>query len=228
MAGVAEIAANMLASAQQRLDVVAGNVSNLSSPGFRSRRVFQQVLDVRQALPTVLDASPAVVEASALKSTGNPFDIAVTGVGAMLMRSGDRFMPVVSAQLHRDGDGRLVDAGGRALQAAGGGDIVLSGDNVSILKDGTMLIGGQAEARIGLFEVDPAADGIARNAGRLPAEVEGASVHQGAVVPPNVDLGVEMVEMTRASRIAETAARIFQIHDDLIGRVASKMAEAGR
>ena len=130
MAGLAEIATTMLGSAQRRLDVIAGNVSNLSSPGFRSQRVFQQVLDVRQALPTVLNASPPAVDVSALKTTGNPLDIAITGPGVMLMRSGNRLVPVVSTQLHRDGEGRLVDAGGRFLQAAGGGDIVLSDDKV--------------------------------------------------------------------------------------------------
>lgn len=231
MAGLAELSASMLVSAQRRLDVIAGNISNLNSPGFRSQRVFQQVLDARQGLPTVIGAAAGPVSASALKTTGNPLDFAITGGGTMLMRSGDRLLPVVSVQLRRDGDGRLVDAAGRALQAAGGGDIVLSDDEVTVLKDGTMLVGGQAEARIGAFAIDSSSDLVGGGQGDLPAlpdEAEGGVLHQGAIVPSNVDLGTEMVEMTRASRMAETGARIFQLHDDLIGRVASKMAEAGR
>lgn len=231
MAGLADMAASMLVSAQNRLEVISGNVSNLNSPGFRSRKVFQRILDARDYVPVVVGASPEAVPASALKATANPLDIAITGTGTMLLRAGGRLVPVVSAQLHRDGEGRLVDAAGRALQGAGGGDIVLSDDQVTVLKDGTMLVGGQAEARIGAFSVDRVAEaGLGGNIAlqAIPEEAEGAVLHQGTVVPSNVDLGAEMVEMTKASRIAETGARVFQIHDDLIGRVVSKLGEVGR
>lgn len=231
VAGLAEIAANMLVSAQRRLDVISANVSNINSVGFRSKRIYQQVLDARGGMPTVSGVSPQAVQASALRSTGNVLDIAITGGGAMLMRSGSRLVPVISAQLHRDGEGRLVDAAGRVLQAAGGGDIVLSDGQVTMLKDGTMLVGGQPEARVGSFAVDPSIDpvrGIDGESAGLPDAAEDAVLHQGMIVPSNVDLGAEMVEMTRASRMAETGARVFQLHDDLIGRVASKMSEAVR
>lgn len=231
MAGLAELAASMLVSAQRRLDVISGNVSNINSPGFLSHRVFQQVLDVRDALPTVLGASQGKESVRTLRSTGNPLDMAITGVGTMFVRDGSRFLPVISAQLHRDGDGRLVNASGHALQAAGGGDIHLSDDQVTLLKDGTILVKGQAEARVGAFttgSLGESGGGMAGELQSLPDEVGDAVLHQGVIVPSNVDLGIEMVEMTRASRMAETGARIFQIHDDLIGRVASKMGEAGR
>lgn len=231
VAGLAEIAASMLVSAQRRLDVISGNVSNINSAGFRSRRVYQQVLDAREGMPTVFGASPQGASASALRSTGNALDIAITGGGAMLVRSGNRLVPVISAQLHRDREGRLVDGAGRALQAAGGGDIVLSDDQATLLKDGTMIVGGQPVARVGSFAVDPSIDpvrGIDAEITVMPDVAEESVLHQGVIVPSNVDLGTEMVEMTRASRMAETGARVFQLHDDLIGRVASKMSEAVR
>lgn len=231
MAGLVDIAASMLVSAQNRLDIISGNVSNLNSPGFRSRKVFQRILDGRDYVPVVVGSSMGAVPASTLKATGNPLDIAITGPGVMLLRAGDRLAPVVSTQLRRDEGGRLVDVTGRALQGAGGGDIVLSDDQVTVLKDGTMLVGGQAEARIGVFSVDRAIEadlGADADLQEIPEEVEGAVLHQGMVVPSNVDLGSEMVEMTKASRIAETGARVFQIHDDLIGRLVSKLGEVGR
>ena len=139
-------------------------------------------------------------------------------------------MGVSSAQLRRDSEGRLTDSLGRILQAAGGGDIVISANNPVILKDGTMLVGGQPEARVGLFasasEVRRAGNGEQGiSAGSLPNIADDAVVHQGMVVPSDVDLASEMVALTQAGRTAETGAKLFQIYDDLLGRVATKMGD---
>jgi flagellar basal body rod protein FlgG len=230
MAGFVDIASGILASAQRRLDVIAVNVSNINTPGFRTRKVFQQVLDARQAMPTISTIQPNMAGDFVLKATGNPLDIAVTGSGYMLLRADDRLFPVVSAQLRRDGEGRLVDPAGRVLQASGGGDVVVSGNKPVLLKDGTIVINGQAEARIGAFVGSVAAgdtSGLPLE-GALPEEAAGVVLQQGMIVPSNVDLGAEMVEMTRAARMAETGSRVFQVYDDLLGRVASKMGEVAR
>lgn len=168
---------------------------------------------------------------AALKVTGNPLDIAITGGAAMLLRDGDRLMPAVSGQFHRSADGRFVDAVGRVLQASGGGDLVVSRDAPVLLKDGIILVDGQAEARVGAFAIDPSDPeglGLSVETGLLPAEAAAATLHQGMTIPSDVDLGTEMVEMTRAARMAETGARVFQVYDDLMGRVASKLGEVGR
>lgn len=231
MAGLSDLAASMLAASQGRLEVVANNVSNIGTPGFRSRRIFQQVMDGRQALPVVSARQGAAAANAPLKVTGNPLDIAITGGGALLLREGDRLTPAFSGQFHRAADGRIADAAGRVLQAAGGGDLVVSGAAPVLLKDGTLLVEGQAEARIGAFALDPSDPdglGLSAEAGLLSAEADGAALHQGMTIPSDVDLGTEMVEMTRAARMAETGARVFQVYDDLMGRVATKLGEVGR
>lgn len=230
MPGFSDLAASMLVSAQKRLDATAINVSNVATPGFRSSKVFQQVLDARQGLPVVATIRPRAKASAALKATGNPLDIAVTGGGSLLLRDGDQLLPVTSVQLQRDRDGRLVDTAGRSLQASGGGDLVVSSDSPQWLKDGTVLVGGQPEARAGVFalEASGVAGGLSAAAGAWPDAAEDAVVHQGMVAPSDVDLGTEMIEITRAARAAETGARVFQIYDDLIGRVATKTGEAMR
>lgn len=229
MSGFSDLAASMLVSAQQRLEITALNVSNLSTPGYLSRKAFQRVMDVRQTAPTISVVRPDNPKASALKATGNPLDLAVTGGGVLLVRSGGALVPIIAGQFSRDGDGRLVDANGRVLQAFGGGDLKLSSDNPVVLQDGTVLVDGQPEARVGAFVASAEGfDGRDPNLGNLPDAAEEAVLHQGMTVPSNVDLASEMVEITKAAQMAQTGARLFQIYDDLIGRVASKAAEAGR
>lgn len=229
MAGLSELAASMLVSAQQRLDVTAANVSNINTPGYRSRKAFQRALDARQFMPSIEVGRPENLKDPALKKTGNPLDMAVTGSGSLLVRSGEALVPTVSGQFSRDSDGRLLDPSGRALQAHGGGDLRLSGDAPVLLPDGTLLIDGQAEARVGTFAVssqDIGETGLETET--IPDPADGAVLHQGMIVPSNVDLADEMVEITRASQMAQTGARIIQIYDDLMGRVASRFAEGAR
>jgi flagellar basal body rod protein FlgG len=124
--------------------------------------------------------------------------------------------------LRRDPDGRLTDLTGKALQATGGGDILTGPGVPTILGDGTILIDGQAVGRIGIFQANRTDTAI----DDLPEEVGEANVRQGFVVPSTVDPAVEMVELTKAGRLAETGARVFQIQDDLIGQVTAKLGGA--
>lgn len=229
MAGLAELAAVMMDAAQRRLEVTANNVGNLNTPGFRAKRLFQHVVDARRALPVLDTAFARRPAQAALKSTGNSLDIAVAGRAILLLREGDGLFPAVTAQLRRDGEGRLVDGAGRALQAAGGGDLIVGHGAVALLNDGTVLVNGQPEARIGLFagsvedfaEPGPLADA-------LPEIAEDAMLHQGMIIPSDVDLAVEMIDMTSAGRTAESGARIFQLADELLGKASSALGDIRR
>jgi len=236
LAGLAELAAVMMGAAQRRVDVTAENVTNMSTPSYRSRRVFSQIFDLRQSLPT--DVVALVAEGNpALKATGNALDIATDAGTTLMLRSPSGYVRTRSAQLHQDADGMLVDGQGRVLQAEGGGDLNVGQGAPQILKDGTVLIAGQPVGKIGLFGADEAFGGAAK-AGRVVRQgvgharaagsAEGGMLHTGMLVAADVDLGAEMVELTKASRQAETGARIFSVYDDLIGAAASKLGELGK
>jgi len=225
MGGIAELATTMMVAAHRRLTVTASNLANMSTPSYKARRVFSQIMELRDAIPVDRVAVMQQLQARALKATGNAWDIATDGAGTLLFRVGDVFRTADSAQLHRDGDGRLVDSAGGTLQSAGGGDIVVDSGSPTILRDGTILVDGQAVGRIGVFAVVTGAEDVNS---LLPDTVEDAVVHQGYLTPSEVDSAVEMVELTKAGRLAETGARVFQIYDDLSGRVATKLGELGR
>jgi len=229
MAGLAELAAVMMDAAQRRLEVTANNVGNLNTPGFRAKRPFQRVVDARQAMPVLDTALAHRPGQPVLKNTGNPLDIAVAGRAALLLRAGDHFLASATAQLRRDGEGRLADGAGRLLQAAGGGDLVIGEGTTVILKDGTVLVNGQPEARIGMFAGSAAEFGAGDlSMDVLPDVAEDAVLHQGMVIPSDVDLAAEMVEMTAAGRTAESGAKIFQLADELLGKASSALGDIRR
>lgn len=225
MGGIAELATMMMVAAHRRLTITANNLGNVSTPSYKARRVFSQIMELRDAIPVDQIAVVQPLQARALKATGDAWDISTDGAGTLLFRIGDVFRTAESAQLHRDADGRLVDSVGGALQAVGGGDIVVDAGEPTILRDGTILVDGQAVGRIGVF----AAESGDQDANPLTLDsLEDAVVHQGYLTPSQVDTAVEMVELTKAGRLAETGARVFQIYDDLSGRVATKLGELAR
>lgn len=229
MPGLAEIATIMLTGAQHRIDATARNISNMNTPGFRSERVFSVLLDQVEGLP--VDRSGVLRDSNSapLMQTGNPLDIAASGGTVLLMRGANGYYVTRTAAMRRDAEGRLVDGRGGVLQSVGGGDVTIDPGAVQILADGTVLVDGAAQGRIGLLDAPPA--GTAASA-HSPTTLVAASnlgpasgLHQGALVPSNVDLGQEMVELTKAGKQAEAAARLFQIYDDLLGRAATKFGE---
>lgn len=223
MAGLAELSAAMMVGAEKRIEVTAANVANINTPGFRANRVFAAILDARTSIPEQI-AVRACEQAGALRSTGNPLDIATDGESLLVLKGGGQALATRSAQLRRDADGRLIDGQGRAIQGVDGGDVVIGSGAVSILTNGTVIVDGVPEARVGLFRPG-ASDG--RTASGLDLN-EGGQLYSGSIVPSGVDLAMEMAEMTRSGRLAETGARVFQIYDDLLGQVARKFSEGNR
>lgn len=223
MAGLAELSAAMMVGAERRIDVTAANIANISTPGFRASRVFASVLDNRAAIPSELIVRGSGTT-TALRATGNPLDIASDAASLFLLRSGGQTLLTRSVQLRRDADGRLIDVQGRAIQAYDGGDVIVGQGKVSVLPDGVVLVDGQPEARIGLFST-----GVRNGDDTSSANLnDRGQVYSGMIAPSDVDLANEMTEMTRAGRLAETGARVFQIYDDLMSQVTRKFAEGGR
>lgn len=156
--------------------------------------------------------------------TGSPFDFATDSGAVMALRSQSGLDFVRTAQLQRDTEGRLVDQRGRALQGVDGGDVVLSDGAAQVMPDGTVLVSGQPEARIGLFD-----EAAAQQSARLePLAPQDGVIRQGMVLGSGVDLGEEMLELNKASRMAETGAKLFQVYDDLLSRAASQLGSIGK
>lgn len=219
--GLGQIAAAMMIGAEQRIDVTATNVSNISTPGYRARRIFAETLDARSGLPVLHEVFARPSENVSFKETGSPFDFATDAGSVLALSSPQGVIFTRSAQLHRDGDGRLIDQQGRALQGSDGGDLVVTSGKAVVSADGTVLVDGQPQGQLGLF------DAASAQAGRAELIATG-SVKQGMVVGSDVELGDEMLELNKASRFAETGARLFQINDDLLGKTASLLGSISK
>lgn len=213
MSGLIDAATRIMCASERRLDIVAQNVANISTPGFKRLIGFQPAsgydsADIDHAL---LVGSVSDPSQGKLVKTGNPLDLALSGSGFFELAGTAGTVLSRAGQFTRRADGTVANAAGERLQQAGGGDLILGDGAFTIQPDGTVIEEGRAVARISLVR-GAAADPD----GELDA-ADGIAVRQGMVEASNVDLGGEMASMMQISRTAETGARLVRLYDDLFG-----------
>ena len=202
-------------------------MANISTPGYKRQIGFADLVQDQRIGAVPSWSVRHDVEQGKLQSTGNPFDLAISGAGYFRLRSGDTTLYSRQGQFHRDPDGMVVTSQGYVLQQQGGGDLVLDGDAMIIAHDGTVTDHGQAVARIALERASDASAMVSVGESFFSAgassmdEADGATIRQGMVEGSNVSLGDEMTQSMTALRQAETGARLIQLYDDLMGRAVT-------
>jgi len=212
-------------AAMQRQEVLAHNLANASTTGFRAELAAFRAVPVRgdgastrvYALETTIgyDAQPGVVQ-----STGRGLDVAMRGNAWLSVQALDGTEGYTRAgALEVDNQGQLVTAGGLPVLGDGGPITVPEGATVSIGADGSVSarIGEGRPQVVGRLKlVTPEAplqrgeDGLFRGAdGDLPAD-ETARVQEGALEGSNVSAVESMVSMITAARQFEHQMKALQ------------------
>lgn len=208
--------------------VLANNLANADTPGFRAERaVFAEHLQPRaagNALPGDRGAAYAIDRATwrdtatgALQTTGNPFDLALQGDGFFAVETprGERYTR--SGRFTLAGDGRLTDAEGNAVLDARGTPIVLGPNDtrIEIKGDGSVRSenGPIGQLRVVRF-ADPQhlkAEGSRLYASDEPAQpAERPGVVQGAVEASNVQSVLEITNLTAQMREFQFATQFVE------------------
>ena len=166
--------------------------------------------------------------------TGNPYDLAILGDGFFTVSSPGGVFYTRAGQFRADGDGRLVNAQGFALQAQGGGDLTIRANkSFKILEDGTVLEDGQPTAKLAVVTLNDPQSATYVEGGVLSVpqsavtNLDAPVIHQGAYEASNVSNGDEMVSIMQALRQAEAGQKLVNVYDDLMGRVLDSFGQAG-
>lgn len=216
-------------AAMNRQRVVANNLANASTAGFRAEEfavtpvmVRGQVLEVRaMAQGAVRGADMA---AGSVTRTGQPLDVALQGKallalqapdgGEVYTRRGD--LSVSAAGVLQNGDGLPVLGEGGPLTVPAGAQLAIGEDGTLLARDPAAPdLPAQAVGRIKLASPEGSAlmkdlDGLLRvpDGGVLPADPT-ARLTSGALEGSNVNTATTLVEMIEAQRAFEQRARIM-------------------
>ena len=209
----------------QRQDVLANNLANASTSGFRAEMQAFRAVPVQgdgastrvYALESTVgyDAAPGAVQ-----STGRSLDVAMQGKGWLAVQSltgTEAYTRAGSLQLSPEG--QLVTPGGLPVLGDGGPITIPANAAVEIAGDGTITttVAGSRPQQAGRLKmVTPEApmirgtDGLFRGAeGDLPAD-ETARLQAGALEGSNVSPVETMVAMIAAARQFEQQMKMLQ------------------
>ena len=199
---------------QRRLETVAHNVANASTPGFRTENVsFASVMSnagnsniayASTGLSTYSKASGPITH------TGNPFDIAIQGDGYFGIAVPGGTAYTRDGRMTLSPNGELLTVSGQAVLDQGGASIKLNADrgNLRILRNGVIEQGDQRVATIGLFN-SPAEAVRSRYDGasflsNIPAvpvtDFVASGVSQGVVEGSNANPVLEIAKLMEISR----------------------------
>ncbi len=216
------IGARALRYWEQRQQVVTNNLANASTPGFKSERVFAQLL-AGQSAPVASTGTD--FSEGALDVTDRPLDVALDGDGFLVVQTdaGERYM--------RGGSFRLDDSG---TLVTDNGDPVLGERGSLVLPPGKVVIGTD-----GIVEVDGAVVGRLRveNPGSAPTRQgddmwvptgpgkelspDQVRVLQGHLEASNVDPVSALVEMIEIQRAYGAVQRSMQVSDGTLQTITS-------
>lgn len=208
-----------------RQDVLAGNLANASTPGFRAELQALRAVPVRgdgastrvYALETTVgyDARPGPVA-----STGRALDVALQGNAWLAVQALDGTEAYTrGGALQVGADGQLVTASGLPVAGEGGPITLPANAGVDIAADGSVVVtvaGSRPQVAGKLKLVTPEAplargsDGLFRAAeGELAADPQ-ARVQGGALEGSNVSPIESMIGMIAAARQFEQQMKVLQ------------------
>lgn len=224
-----ELAGVILSRATNGVEVSAQNVANVTTPGYKSRMSFESALSstadaLHQQSATTIDYS-----AGDLRSTGNAFDLAISGSGFFAVRNDLGLLYTRNGQFSRTADGRLVTPEGCVLQSTSG-DLVIGQGDPKVLADGTVLDGEEPVGRILISDFSDYAALRPSGSGLFSAQEESvananATIRQGMLESSNVSTAGEMIATMAALRSAQSGQHVMQAYDDLMGRVLTAFGQ---
>lgn len=232
-------AGGAMALLELRQEVIANNLANAATTGFR-----RDIVAAREAAPGeaplrrgslalgVLDTRP-VLDPGPLRQTGNPGDLAISGDGFFVVQGAGGEFLTRAGSFHRGATGEIVnDAGERLL--GDGGPIRVDEGEFTVARDGAVFVKGNLVDTIRVVSAPAGAplrkagegrfERPAAGAGARPADSE---VLQGYIEGSNVNAIREMVALVEAFRAYEANGKSIQAEDQVLGQAVNQVGRVG-
>ena len=226
----------------RQLNVVANNLANMNTSGFKGEKMmFVEHLVRSKGGHRPISEKHAYVRDIAtmrdfsegpLEQTGNPLDLAISGEGFFTIQTdqGDKYTR--NGHFELDQDGQLVNRSGNPVLAEGGNPVFFApGDTkIAISRDGTISTqnGDLGKLAIVKFaneqQLRPGAGGLFTTEA-TPETVENANIQQGMLEGSNVLPIVEMAHMIEVHRTYDGVKDFLKREDERQRKMIRDLAQ---
>lgn len=212
------IALSRLDTQQRAMDVIANNIANANTDGFKAgRTLFSDFISQQHGVTAPVGGKSLAYtqdratyldqKDGSLTSTGNPLDVALNGPGFFTVSTPSGPRLTRSGKFGMLSDGRIADAGGNVVLSTTGSPLQLSpaDKQIRISADGTISTENGPVGQLGVVSVDDTNQLVAEG-GRLYRAKAGTTavtqpkVIQGMVEGSNVQPIFELTRMMQTQR----------------------------
>jgi len=239
-------AASGLRSRMESLDLLANNLANTATSGFKRDLEFYGTYASDDSkdpinggssttLPTIekqwTDFSQGTIQV-----TGNPLDVALDGSGFLAVSGPKGTLYTRAGNLKVLASGELATSDSYPLQSAGGGTIQIAPNKpITILPDGTVQQGGQAVGQLSV--VNFASTNSLRKMGstcfentntkNAPAPATNVNVEQGKLEGSNVPVADAAMRLVGVMRQFEMLQKAIGVSNDMDTKTIQEVARVG-
>jgi flagellar basal-body rod protein FlgG len=220
---------------EKRLDVIANNLANVNTPGFRRDNVHFSDFIYET---TYVDQSQGI-----LQETSNPLDVAINGDGFFRVDSGDGILYTRAGNFRVNNEGLLVTQEGYPVLGRAG-EIRLENMSFQIDKDGQIINqeqeedgqefdGGTVIDTLDVVNFPPGT--LMRKVNNeyflppedqnLPIPAADYTIEQGKVEGANVNVVMEMALMIDTQRAFEAVQKTFKSFGDINQALTTKLTQ---
>ena len=220
---------------QMRLEVLANNIANINTNGYKGEktvfRVTETPISPNQA-PTADESQPLVPYAppfearidfsqGALRETGNPLDVAINGSGFFSIQTPDGIEYTRQGSFSLNEDGVLVTQDGYPVLGEGG-EITLEAGRVEIDLEGAVYLDGDEVGRLQITDFNnldtlkKVGNGrfVATDQTAVGERPQDTTLSQKYIETANVNPIMAMTEMIETSRAFEAYQKVIQTADE--------------
>jgi flagellar basal-body rod protein FlgG len=223
-----------------RMEVLANNLANINTTGFKRDRVFIRMLqessaarpDGRTDLSGVETQKYIDLSAGAMRQTGNPFDVSLANDGFFAVETPRGVRMTRNGNFSLDAEGTLVTAEGHPVLGTAGRIQIphmdrLDQDTITINGSGEVVYNKETLGHLRV--VVPENPAVLQkdheslffvNEGERLREIppDQVTIHQGFLEESNVEGIEEMIAMIELSRAFEADQRMIQSQDATLDR----------
>jgi flagellar basal body rod protein FlgG len=233
------IAASGLRARMESLDLLANNVANASTGGYKADREFYSLYAAPEAqdsatMPLIerpwIDMSQGLVH-----ETGNPLDVALTGKGFFAVDGPTGPLYTRNGNFRLAGDGKLITSDGYSVRGAGAPFRLDGSRSVDISADGTIRQNGLVVGKLEIVDFSSTA-GLSKQgnnylrigdpAVKLSAP-SGLSVEQGRLEASNTGSAESAVRLVNVMRQFEMLQKAAQLGADMSRQAIEQVARVG-
>lgn len=234
-------AASGLRARSGALDMLANNIANASTSGYKRDGEFYSLYKDAEAAEWggVTGTLPLVEKAwidlsqGTLTTSGRPLDLALSGQGFFAINSPGGTLYTRNGTFQRSADGQVTTFEGHALRLAGGGTLKIDPGPVEISTDGSVQQNGLQLGRLELVDFEPGS--LMKQGATMFRAAEGATgvsarsveVHQGKLEGANVSSAESAVRLVNLMRQFETLQKAITLSGEMSQKAISEVAKTG-